>query len=85
MTTLKDLQKRLSQAESSLCENHLTIEECSNVVKKFNMNKAPGHDGLCGEFYQTFWNDISSLVVNSFNYSLTEVNFDIIIENLVYH
>ena len=30
-------------------------------------NKSPGLDGLSVEFYKTFWPEIGSLVVESFN------------------
>ena len=32
-------------------------------------NKAPGSDGLTIEFYKTFWQEISGLLVDSFNES----------------
>lgn len=32
-------------------------------------SKSPGTDGLLVDFYNTFWDDIGHLVVDSFNYA----------------
>ena len=30
-------------------------------------NKSPGYDGLTNEVYQTFWNNIKDMMIDSFN------------------
>jgi hypothetical protein len=41
--------------ESEKCEGEITIEECTNVIFKMKLNKAPGLDGLSVEFYRKFF------------------------------
>ena len=41
-----------------------------DAVKTLANNKAPGPDGLPGEFYQYFWTDISHLVTQTFDDAL---------------
>jgi len=36
-------------------------------LNSFALNKTPGNDGLPIEFYQTFWNSLGELFVESFN------------------
>ena len=38
-------------------------------MSSFALNKTPGNDGLPTEFYQTFWNAVGELLVESFNES----------------
>jgi hypothetical protein len=57
----------LSDEESAVCEGHVTVEECTHVISNMGVNKSPGYDGLTSEFYQCFWKNIKSMVVNSFN------------------
>ena len=39
------------------------------VLNSFALSKTPGNDGLPIEFYQTFWNSVGELLVESFNES----------------
>lgn len=57
----------LSENDALMCEGLLTIEECTDAVKKLKNNKAPGSDGLTSEFYKCFWEDVKDLVVDSIN------------------
>jgi len=50
------------------CEGLLTENECRNALKGFQKNKTPGTDGLTAEFYTFFWDKLSKIMVNSFNY-----------------
>ena len=45
------------------------FKECFDCLQSFENNKSPGNDGLTAEFYETFWNSIGNLVVDSLNYS----------------
>ncbi len=62
---------KLNGDDSACCEGLLTVDECKRAVFKMKKNKTPGSDGLPIEWYQTFWNDISYLMVNSLNFSYT--------------
>ncbi len=64
--------KTLSEEKKVVCEGLITKEECFDAVKTLKKNKSPGLDGLPSEFYQTFWPDISDLLVNVFNESFKE-------------
>ena len=44
----------------------ISLDELHKAVKDLASNKTPGLDGLPGEFYKFFWNDISYLVLQSF-------------------
>ena len=61
---------RLSEAESSSCEGHLTLAEVSDALRLSNRNKSPGADGLTVEFYAHFWDKLGSLLVDVFNRAL---------------
>lgn len=61
--------KTLNEQDKQKCEGVITLHECHNAVKKLKKNKSPGIDGLPSEFYLKFWDDISHLIVNSFNES----------------
>lgn len=50
------------------CEGLLTENECRNALKGFQKNKTSGTDGLTAEFYTFFWDKLSKIMVNSFNY-----------------
>ena len=41
-------------------------------MNSFALNKAPGNNGLPIEFYQTFWNSVEELLVESFNESFVK-------------
>lgn len=44
------------------CDNQITIAELDAVIGHLSLNKAPGSDGLTGDFYQHFWLDIRELL-----------------------
>lgn len=52
---LGQLSQRLSDAERSLCEGEVTLEECKAALDGMASGKSPGIDGLPAEFYQRFW------------------------------
>ena len=57
---------RISDTSKEICDADITLQEIEDSVKGLANNKAPGPDGLPGEFYQMFWNDISKLVTKTF-------------------
>ena len=60
---------KLSPEDRNLCEGLISREECHNAVKNLQDNKSPGIDGLCAEFYKTFWSEIGNLLIDCFNES----------------
>ena len=60
--------KTLSTDEALSCDGPLTLEEGKVVVSELKKNRSPGSSGLTAEFYQTFWNKINKLVINSLNH-----------------
>ena len=58
---------KLSNEASEKCEGKITMEECHNIIKTFQLGKTPGNDGLPIEFYNTFWPSIGEMVLASFN------------------
>ena len=62
-------EKLLSEIDKQSCEGKIAFEECKQAVKKMKKNKSPGLDGLGAEFYQTFWDDLGTILVDVFNES----------------
>ena len=51
------------------CDGLITKKECIAAIKSMYNFKSPGTDGLPVEFYKVFWNEISDILIDSFNYS----------------
>ena len=50
-------------------EGPISLEECTEVLKSFSLNKVPGNDGLPVEFYKNFWGTEGELLVKCYNES----------------
>ena len=61
--------RRLSEEKKLTTGGFITEYECEMSLKDMKNNKSPGSDGLSVEFYNMFWNDIKTYLVNSLNYS----------------
>ena len=59
----------LSPYHRELGEGLITLEECTEILNYFPLNKVPGNDGLPIEFYKTFWSAIGEPLVKCFNES----------------
>ena len=59
----------LSVIDRNLCEGKITQEECIDALKIMKKNKSPGLDGICIEFYQTYWPIVGQLLRDVFNES----------------
>lgn len=46
--------------------NQITITELDAVIGRLSLNKAPGSDGLTGDFYRYFWVDLRDLLLQVF-------------------
>ena len=62
-----ELEKVLTEGDQQMCEGDISYNECEQAVKDMKGNKSPGLDGICVEFYQTFWPLIGKLLVDVFN------------------
>ena len=57
---------RLNQDEIEKMNEPITRTEIETVIKKLPKNKSPGPDGFTGEFYQTFREELTPLLLNLF-------------------
>ena len=48
---LGDLSSSLSPSQSAFCDGFLSVSECFSALSGMAKRKAPGQDGLPGEFY----------------------------------
>ena len=67
--TSPDNIPKLNDIEKESCDMELSLQECTNALKKLANNKSPGIDGLTTEFYKFFWIDIKDMLYNSYLYS----------------
>ncbi|KAJ8001267.1 hypothetical protein DPEC_G00192550 [Dallia pectoralis] len=61
---LEGLNRVIEGGESD--DPEMSIEELTRAVHSINKQKAPGPDGIPGEFYQTFWDLIKNDVAEVF-------------------
>ena len=57
---------RLNQDEIEKMNGPITRTEMETVIKKLPINESPGPDGFTGEFYQTFREELTSLLLKLF-------------------
>ena len=56
---------KISEDKSKLCEEDLTEKDLYDSQKSMRNNKSPGNNDLTKEFYETFWNELKEIFVDS--------------------
>lgn len=64
---ISNLDRKISSQMRITCEGPVTKDELEHALKKMNLNKSPGPDGITTEFYQTFWDSLAEDIVEVFN------------------
>ena len=57
---------RLNREEIENISRSVTSTEIETVIKNLPTNKGPGPDGFTGEFYQTFREDLTPILLKLF-------------------
>ena len=57
---------RLNQEETENMNRPITSTEIETVIKNIATNKSPGPDGFTGEFYQTFRDELTPILLKLF-------------------
>ena len=57
---------RLNQEETENMNRTITSNEIQTVIKNIPTNKSPGPDAFTGEFYQTFREELTPILLKLF-------------------
>ena len=57
---------RLKQEELENINRHITSNEIETIIKNLPTNKSSGPDGFTGEFYQTFREELTPIILRLF-------------------
>ena len=56
---------KLSENQAKVCEEDLIEKDLNICLKSIQNDKSPSNDGLTMEFYQTFWNELLEIFIDS--------------------
>ena len=70
-------ETKLGNNQKESCEGLLSATECLESLKTMESGKSPGTDGIPGEFYKVFWDDLSPFLVAALNSSFTQGHLSI--------
>ena len=59
--------KTLTNEQYDLCENKISQTDLFDFMKSIKNNKTPGNNGLTKEFYETFWDELKTPLMESVN------------------
>jgi mannosylglycoprotein endo-beta-mannosidase len=65
--------KQIPEEIQSNLDCEITADEVRKAIFQMNKNKSPGQDGLTVEFYQTYWDVISTDLIDVIMIVLTKV------------
>ena len=57
---------QLSEEQTLQCEENFSEKEFYQALISMPNNKSPGNDGLTKEFYETFWEELKTPLISSF-------------------
>ena len=60
---------KLDENDAKTCEGAITLEEANIALKSMKNGSSPGSDGITIEFIKYFWNNVKSLITQSYNIS----------------
>ena len=61
---------RINQEDTENMNTPLTSNEIESVIKNLPTNRSPGPDGFTGEFYQTFREELTPILLKLFQNTL---------------
>ena len=65
---------KLNEEEAESLSKPITAGEIEAIIKKFLAHKSPGPDGFTGEFYKTFKEELTSILLRLFQETQEEGN-----------
>ena len=56
---------KFSEDKAKVCEEDLTEKDLYDSLKCMQNDKSPGKDGLTNKFYETCWNELKEIYIDS--------------------